>query len=125
MAKTGTLSQLKEKTRVVATEDLRGVPRGTVGKVIQVQGLSWIRYWVWFDNGVRMGTLDRSKLATLDEWLNKSDVAPTTAVVATAGAAVAVSGDGAAAGSGDVGGVPAHLLEKSKAARARWAAKKG
>ena len=112
---------LKENDRVIATVDLKRVPRGTTGKVIMVSGLNWIRYWVWFDNGERIGTLHRNKLATLAEWENKATNAPTGkgAVAATAEAA---SGGGAAE---TIGGVPVHLLEKSKAARERWAAKKG
>ncbi len=112
---------LKENDRVIATVDLKRVPRGTTGKVIMVSGLNWIRYWVWFDNGERIGTLHRNKLATLAEWENKATNAPTGkgAVAATAEAA---SSGGAAE---TIGGVPVHLLEKSKAARERWAAKKG
>ena len=34
------------------------------------------------------------------------------------------SGGGDTGAGESIGGVPAHLLEKSKAARARWAAKK-
>ena len=102
---------------------MRGVPEGTAGKVIHVQGLSWIRYWVWFDNGERVGTLGRNKLATADEWRRRFD-APAEAVSSPS---VEGAGDAAATAdsSGDVGGVPGHLLERSRAARARWAAKKG
>jgi hypothetical protein len=123
MAKTA-VAPLAEKMKVVATEDLRGVPMGTTGKVIQVQGLTWTRYWVWFDNGIRMGTLDRSKLATLDEWFSRADDKASTALVTVGTGDVAASADGADA-SGDVGGVPGHLLERSRKARERWAAKKG
>lgn len=99
---------------------MRGVPEGTTGKVIHVQGLSWIRYWVWFDNGLRVGTLSRTKLATPDEWERRHDVAKSVVVAGGAAAADGASG-GAAAES--IGGVPVHLLERSKAARARLAAK--
>lgn len=54
--------QLQRKERVVATQDLRGVPAGTEGRVIMASGLTWIRYWVHFDNGVEMGSLDRRYL---------------------------------------------------------------
>ncbi len=122
---TATLNTLAPKTRVVSTVDMKGVPRGTTGKVIFVQGLSWIRYWVLFDNGVRVGTLDRSKLATLADWENKAGTSAEVVAVAPGGGIAAASGDGAGAAAGEsIGGVPAHLLEKSKAARARWAAKK-
>ena len=36
-----------------------------------VNGLSWIRYWVRFDNGVTMGSINRTNLATPDEWKRK------------------------------------------------------
>jgi hypothetical protein len=114
-------AELTVGTPVVSTVAMRGVPEGTTGKVIHVQGLSWIRYWVWFDNGLRLGTLGRNKLATPSEWERRHDV-----VTAVAGNA-AVVGDAtdSVGGSGDVGGVPGYLLERSKAARARFAAKKG
>ena len=46
------------KDRVVAAEDLPGVPEGTGGRVVMVTGLSWIRYRVAFDNGVEKNLLD-------------------------------------------------------------------
>ena len=121
---TATLNTLAPKTRVVSTVDMKGVPRGTTGKVIFVQGLSWIRYWVLFDNGIRVGTLDRSKLATMADWENKADASAEVVAVSVGGAVAAAGGDGGAGAGESIGGVPAHLLEKSKAARARWAAKK-
>ena len=114
---------LKSGTRVRATVAMKGVPVGTEGKVIHVQGLSWIRYWVWFDNGERVGTLGRAKLATAAEWARRFDT-PTES--SGSDAALPSGGDVASTdSSGDVGGVPGHLLERSRAARARWAAKKG
>jgi hypothetical protein len=113
---------LRTGTPVVARTALKGVPEGTAGKVIHVQGLTWTRYWVLFDNGRRVGTIDRSKLATPEEWGHAAtgSSAPTGVVVA-AGAEAADAGSAAAAES--VGGVPAYLLERSKKARERWAAK--
>jgi hypothetical protein len=127
MAKAVTVSSnLKEKDRVVATVDLRRVPRGTTGKVELVQGLSWIRYWVLFDNGQRIGTLHRSKLATLAEWENKASSAAGLVSGAVSGGVQVASGSetGPAAAAETIGGVPAHLIEKSRLARERWAAKK-
>ena len=115
-------ANLAKGSRVVATIDMKGVPAGTPGKVILVEGLSWTRYWVWFDNGPRVGQLHRSKLATLDEWANRG-----VKKVAPAGAASAVGVDvapGDDAAGGDVGGVPAALLERSRKARERLGAKK-
>ena len=122
MAKTATAStQLSVGDRVIARTALRGVPEGTAGQVIHVQGLSWIRYWVWFDNGLRVGTIDRARLATPEEWDRRHEVA--AAVTASTGATASAA---ASSGGGEsIGGVPGHLLERSKAARARWAAKQG
>ncbi len=46
------------KDRVVAAQDLPGVPQGTPGVVVTVTGLSWIRYRVRFDNGIEVNLLD-------------------------------------------------------------------
>ena len=54
MADTG----FSRKDRVVAAEDLPGVPEGTPGVVVMVTGLSWIRYRVRFDNGRELNLLD-------------------------------------------------------------------
>ena len=54
MADTG----FSRKDRVVAAEDLPGVPKGTPGTVVMVTGLSWIRYRVRFDNGYEISLLD-------------------------------------------------------------------
>lgn len=109
-------------SRVVAAIEMKGVPAGTPGKVIHVQGLSWTRYWVWFDNGLRVGTLHRDKLMTLDQWARRGEVVEVAAPGVPGPATAAAPG---AAPSGDVGGVPGHLIERSRLARERWAAKKG
>ena len=46
------------KDRVEAAKDVAGVPEGTAGTVIQVTGLSWIRYRVRFDNGLERNLVD-------------------------------------------------------------------
>ena len=46
------------RDRVVAAEDLPGVPRGTPGTVMMVTGLKWIRYRVQFDNGIEHSLVD-------------------------------------------------------------------
>ena len=50
--------EYSRKDRVVAAEDLPGVPEGTPGVVVMVGGLSWIRYRVRFDNGAELNLLD-------------------------------------------------------------------
>ena len=51
-------TEFSRKDRVVAAEDLPGVPEGTPGVVVMVTGLSWIRYRVRFDNGLELNMLD-------------------------------------------------------------------
>ena len=114
---------LKPKERVVATEDLPGIPMGTTGKVIFPEGLTWIRYWVRFDNGVVRGTLDRRLLARPGEWAEtvrrresgEADVATTTSS-AGAGAPAAAAAEGETVMVNGVA-VPAHLIERSKTRR--------
>jgi hypothetical protein len=58
----------KRHQKVVAAVDLPGVPAGTKGKVQIVNGLSWIRYWVVFANGVELGQLGNDALTTPAQW---------------------------------------------------------
>lgn len=51
-------TEYARKSKVVAAEDLAGVPEGTAGTVVMVGGLSWIRYRVRFANGVELNLLD-------------------------------------------------------------------
>ena len=120
MAKDAKDDQLKRAAKVVALADLRGVPRGTTGRVTMVSGLTWIRYFVDWDNGVSMPSVHRSALATPAEWREWKD-RPAGAQEAEAADAPAAAATGAAVES--VGGIPAHLLERSRLARERWAAK--
>ena len=129
MAKTASDSQvLRKGAKVVARTELREVPEGTTGKVIMVDGFSWIRYWVRFDNGISLGTIDRKFLATPDEW--QRFLAGDEELV-SAGAGASSDGDDAGADDGDAGGgkttangtfVPQKFLDRSAAARARLAA---
>ena len=51
-------TEFMRKDRVVAAQDLPGVPEGTPGVIVMVTGLSWIRYRVRFDNGKELNLLD-------------------------------------------------------------------
>lgn len=51
-------AEYSRRDRVLAAQDLPGVPEGTPGTVISVTGLSWIRYRVAFDNGFELNLLD-------------------------------------------------------------------
>ena len=123
MAKDDKAEHLKRGAKVVALTDMRGVPRGTTGRVTMVSGLSWIRYFVDFDNGVSMPSVDRSKLATPSEWQEWKDRPEGAAAAAAEEAPTEEAAAGEATES--VGGIPAHLLERSRQARERLAAKAG
>ena len=55
-------TEFSRKDRVVAAEDLPGVPEGTPGTVVIVTWLTWIRYRVRFDNGPELNLLDAKYL---------------------------------------------------------------
>lgn len=58
----------RRNERVVAAYDLPGVPERTGGKIKMVSGFEWQRYWVFFDNGVHLGSLDGSALLRPHHW---------------------------------------------------------
>lgn len=49
--------------KVVAAVDLPGVPAGTRGRVMLRTGFAWIRYRVYFDNGIEVPWLEGEQLA--------------------------------------------------------------
>ena len=130
-AEIGNVGVLKRKSKVRAFTPLPGVPEGTEGRVVLVNGWDpWIRYHVMFDNGVNIGSLNREHLVPAKQWdemvekrrraLESGAFEPAAAdEVAEAGGAEG----GAAAGGAVVNGVsiPQHLIERSAAARARLA----
>lgn len=126
MAKKDQSSDLLDKgDRVVLTTDLREVPEGTEGKVVLVVGLSWIRYWVAFDNGVAVGSINRRHLATPAEWkrrLERGD--EVDGGDAEAGDDTEAAGDDGGGGGYTHAGVlvPQLLIDRAKAARERLGA---
>lgn len=112
--------------KVVATRDLGPIPGGTAGKIQLQNGIgAWRRYWVLFDGNHQMGQVDHDDLVRpnqMDAWLDRKDAAKQAADDAANAVATAASGDAPAVGGG-AGGIaaqiPAHLLERSKAAKAR------
>ena len=115
---------LRRKEKVVAAVAMPGVPEATPGKVIVVEGLTWIRYWVRFENGVVRGSINRKQLARPSEWtdilrrreLGEDDTTDVAASAADDGGAAPAA---AAGESVMVNGVPvpAHLIERSKSRR--------
>ncbi len=113
---------LDRHQKVRAWVDLPGVPIGTAGKVTQVGGVSWIRYRVRFENGVDHGLLDGRHIVARNDFVPLDDRVEVEEVVATAVSADDEAADAGAGGEDNEFGVPAHLLERANAARARRAA---
>ena len=118
---------LRKKEIVKAAINLRGVPEGTMGRVILSSGLDWVRYWVAFDNGVEIGSLHRDKLVREAEWdayLVKRDHSQEIAESSTEALDASPEPDAQSSGSGgvEVNGVlvPQLLLDRSKAALERF-----
>jgi len=64
MARRSDSPAFKQHQKVAAAHDLPGVPAGTTGKVLLVNGFSWVRYRVRFDNGAERGMLSADDLTT-------------------------------------------------------------
>jgi hypothetical protein len=54
----------RQRQKVAAAQDLPGIPAGTTGRVLLVNGFAWVRYRVQFDNGVERGMLHGEQLMT-------------------------------------------------------------
>ena len=54
----------KQHQKVVAAHDLPGVAAGTPGKILLINGLSWVRYRVLFEGRVERGMLNADDLTT-------------------------------------------------------------
>lgn len=115
--------------QVVLTRDLPGLPEGTRGKVKFANGLTWRRYWVDFDGRGWVGSISAVDLVAAGEWgryqrhredeVRRAAEAPEEQEAAAAPAAEADAGAAGAAVGGAASRIPAHLLERSRAARAR------
>lgn len=126
MAKQRDTEILRRKETVKAAVDLQGVPEGTVGRIMLSIGLTWIRYWVRFDNGVEMGSIHREKLvraAELDTFLEERERALTEAPAQDETSEAGDAADDTSAGGGaSVNGVqiPQLLLDRTQSALDRF-----
>ena len=127
MPKNDTLPHnLQKKEIVKAAINLRGVPEGTMGRVILSSGLDWVRYWVAFENGVELGSLHRDKLVREAEWdayLVQRERSQEIVESDSEGQDSSGGSDSPSTGSGgvEVNGVlvPQLLLDRTKAALER------
>lgn len=107
--------------KVLTTRALDGRPQGSVGKVKLANGLStWRRYWVRFGDGEIVGQVDHRDLvrpSQVDQWHARVEAEAAAAQAPAsddAPDAVAATSDGGVASQ-----IPATILERSKAAKAR------
>lgn len=122
----------KKGAKVRLAESIPGVPRGTHGRVKLVNGLTWKRYWVFFENGVNRGSIDGSALVETNNWdrylidsVNAAAEAEAAEAEAAEAASAAPAVESGAEGGDDKPKVPAHLLERAAAAKAKKAAEAG
>ncbi len=121
----------KPGEKVVAVDDLPGVPAGTRGRIAVADGLVRKRYWVRFDNGEMLGHVDQHRLVREKDWPafqaareaeRRAAETATTAAVVEGGDEGAATLDGGEGATVNGVAVPAHLLARSKAARERLGA---
>ena len=58
----------KQHQKVVAARDLPGIPAGTPGKILLINGLAWVRYRVLFEGRIERGMLNADDLTTPQAW---------------------------------------------------------
>jgi hypothetical protein len=109
---------------IVAVAAVGDIPEGTRGRIKVVDGFEWIRYWVAWDTGEWTGSVDSASVVAesrLEQY--RADRAAAAERAAAKAAAPVPAESGSADGNGGgTSGVPEHLLERSRQARARKSA---
>jgi hypothetical protein len=124
--------ELRRGDKVIAVQAIGAIPEGTRGIIKVIDGFAWTRYWVAWETGEWMGTVDAAAVVAADRYEEyKREMAeaaerakaPAKALSTAEAAAGAGAGGGGSAGGGSGGsGIPEHLLERSRLARERKAA---
>ncbi len=115
----------KRGEKVMLVHPITGHVEGQRSKVRLVSGFDdWKRYWVRFADGDLVGAVDHDNLVRprmYKEWHDREADAEALAEAAAAGASAAPVAEVAATsgGGGIADQIPAMLLERSKAAKAR------
>lgn len=109
--------------KVIATRDLQEIPGGTKGKIQLQNGIgAWRRYWVLFDGNRQKGQVDHNDLVRPDQlqkWLDRKAKLEEAALRSEEDEAEEAPAEVGAGGGGAASQIPAHILERSKAAKAR------
>lgn len=120
MAKTVDLqSRIRSGAKVKATVDLPGVPKGTSGKVALSNGITWLRYWVRFDNGEVLSHIDHDDIVisrAWDQYFVAKEREAEAAAAKAAGMTTDAGGGASSGGADNAFGVPQYLLDRTKAA---------
>ncbi|MEM7338022.1 MAG: hypothetical protein AAF467_05195 [Actinomycetota bacterium] len=131
MAKARTLdTPFRRGEKVQTVHKVDDVAEGARGKIQLSNGLGeWRRYWVRFEDGEIRGQISHESLVRPSQWGDwlrreeeREQAALRSADEAEAAAEVAASSAGDAGGGGGsdlASKIPAHLLERSQAAKAR------
>jgi hypothetical protein len=127
MAKGAIATEFRRGESVKNLDYLPGVPQGTKGRVLLVDGFTWTRYRVAFENGRDLGSIDGSHLSRAKEYVAALAHREAAGVEAELAPEAEETGEAETASEGGdkvVNGVtiPAHLLERSRRARERLSA---
>lgn len=122
----------KRGEKVITTRRHRNIPDGAEGKIKLINGLEtldgvkpWIRYWVRFEEHGLVGQISHESLTRpyqFGAWLDREEERVRAELNSASAAAVADDAPAAAAvgaGDGIASQIPAALLERSRAAKAR------
>ncbi len=116
---------------VIMARPYRNIPDGAEGKVKLINGLEtldgvspWLRYWVRFKDYGLVGQVSHTDLARpyqFGAWLDREEERARAELASSSSDAAATDDAPAAVGAGDgiASQIPALLLERSKAAKAR------
>lgn len=115
----------KRGEKVMLVHPIPGRTEGERGKIKLVSGFDdWKRYWVRFTDGELVGSVDHANLVRprmYPSWRQREEQAAAAQAAATdsntAPAAAAIEAGGGGGGVADL--IPAALMERSRAAKAR------
>lgn len=82
-------------------------------------GLTWLRYWVRFENGELLSHIDHDEIVIArawDQFFLEKERAAEAAAAAAAGVSTDAGGGGGGAAADNAFGVPQYLLDRTSAA---------